>query len=159
YSVVLYIRPHPYLFIHRENPAPTNNVVTFAIFYYAYTVYLVNNTTAEGKPLVTIKDIAKRAGVSFSTVSKALQDRPLVKPATRSPVLAIAQWTGYQPQMAARGLVSKRTGAIGIVWPSIKRGALSSMVSSVHEKLEEEGYTVLLSMSHTESAIRTFRRF
>lgn len=109
--------------------------------------------------MVTIKDIARRAGVSFSTVSKALQDSPLVRKSTKEHVLAIAREMGYEPNLAARSLVSKKTGAIGAVWPSIERGALSTLITGLHEKLEAEGYTMLLSMSRTDSAIQTFRRF
>ncbi len=109
--------------------------------------------------MVTIKDIARRAGVSFSTVSKALTGSPLVKPQTKERVLAIAREMGYQPNMAARSLVSRRTGAIGVVWPSIERAALSTLITGIHEQLEREGYSMLLSMGSPDSAIETFRRF
>lgn len=109
--------------------------------------------------MVTIKDIARRAGVSFSTVSKALTGSPLVKPQTKERVLAIAREMGYQPNLAARSLVSRRTGAIGVVWPSIERAALSTLITGIHEQLEREGYSMLLSMGSPDSAIETFRRF
>jgi len=109
--------------------------------------------------MVTIKDIAKRAGVSFSTVSKALTGSPLVKPQTKERVLAIAREMGYQPNMAARSLVSRRTGAIGVVWPSIERAALSTLITGIHEQLEQTGYSMLLSMGSPDSAVETFRRF
>ena len=109
--------------------------------------------------MVTIKDIARQAGVSFSTVSKALTGSPLVKPQTRERVLAIASEMGYQPNLAARSLVSKRTGAIGVVWPSIERAALSTLITGIHEQLEQAGCTMLLSMGSPASAMETFRRF
>lgn len=109
--------------------------------------------------MVTIKDIAERAGVSFSTVSKALLDSPLVKRQTKERVLAIAKEMGYRPNIAARSLVSKKTGAIGVVWPSIERAALSSLITGIHAQLEQAGYTMLLSMGSVDSAIETFRRF
>ncbi|MEM5598222.1 LacI family DNA-binding transcriptional regulator [Niallia circulans] len=56
---------------------------------------------------VTIKDIAKSAGVSYSTVSKALRDSPLVKKPTKDLIMAVANELGYQPNIAARSLVSK----------------------------------------------------
>lgn len=109
--------------------------------------------------MVTIKDIAQRAGVSFSTVSKALLDSPLVKNNTKQHILSIAKEMGYQPNYAARRLVSRKSGVIGVVWPSIERAALSSLITNLNEELEKEGYTTLLSMSRVDSAIETFRRF
>ncbi|WP_168121553.1 LacI family DNA-binding transcriptional regulator [Paenibacillus sp. HB172176] len=109
--------------------------------------------------MVTIKDIAEQAGVSFSTVSKALRDSPLVKPGTKAHILAIAKAMGYQPNLAARSLVSKRSGAIGIVWPSIERAALSSLITKLSKELELQQYVTLLSISNIRSAIETFRRY
>ncbi|OMF22228.1 transcriptional regulator [Paenibacillus sp. FSL H8-0548] len=109
--------------------------------------------------MVTIKDIADRAGVSFSTVSKALRDSPLVQNKTKQHILAIAKEMGYQPNIAARSLVSRRSGAIGVVWPSIERAALSSLITKINEQLEKKGYITLLSISNLESAIETFRRY
>lgn len=109
--------------------------------------------------MVTIKDIAERAGVSFSTVSKALRDSPLVQNKTKQLILSIAKEMGYQPNIAARSLVSRKSGAIGIVWPSIERAALSSLLTKLNEELENFGYVTLLSISNTESAIETFRRY
>ncbi|MDQ6421549.1 LacI family DNA-binding transcriptional regulator [Paenibacillus sp. LHD-117] len=109
--------------------------------------------------MVTIKDIAKRAGVSFSTVSKALLDNPSIKAATKERVWGIAREMGYQPNIAARSLVSKRSGAVGMIWPTVERGALSSLITKLNEELERRGYTTLLSVSRTEAAIESFNRF
>ncbi|NIK75123.1 LacI family transcriptional regulator [Paenibacillus castaneae] len=109
--------------------------------------------------MVTIKDIADRAGVSFSTVSKALRDSPLVQNKTKQHILSIAAEMGYQPNIAARSLVSRRSGAIGVVWPSIERAALSSLLTLINEQLEKNGYITLLSISNVESAIEIFRRY
>lgn len=109
--------------------------------------------------MVTIKDIAEKAGVSFSTVSKALRDSPLVKPKTKQHILEIAAKLGYQPNLAARSLVSRKSGAIGVVWPSIERAALSSLITRLNGELEKHGYVTLLSISHIEAAIETFRKY
>ncbi|MFD2114880.1 LacI family DNA-binding transcriptional regulator [Paenibacillus yanchengensis] len=109
--------------------------------------------------MVTIKDIAEEAGVSFSTVSKALRNSPLVKDKTKKHILQIAEQLGYQPNIAARSLVSKKSGAIGVVWPSVERAALSSLLTALNDTLEAAGYTVLLSISNIEAALATFYRF
>jgi len=109
--------------------------------------------------MVTIKDIAERAGVSFSTVSKALRDSPLVQHKTKQHILSIAKDMDYQPNIAARNLVSKKSGAIGIVWPSIERVALSSLITKLSEELEKQGYITILLINNIESSIETLRRY
>jgi LacI family transcriptional regulator len=109
--------------------------------------------------MVTIKDIAQAAGVSFSTVSKALRDSPLVTPETKRRIIEIAREMGYQPNIAARRLVSKRSGAVGVVWPSIERTTLSTLITRVGERLERRGTAMLLSIGGMDAAFATFRRF
>lgn len=108
---------------------------------------------------VTIKDIAEKAGVSFSTVSKALRNSPLVQEKTKLKVLQIAEELGYEPNIAARRLVSKKSGAIGVVWPSVERATTGSLITLINEELEQRSYTTLLSINRTESAIAAFHRF
>ena len=64
---------------------------------------------------MTIKDIAKRSGVSVSTVSRVLNERPDVSDAIRQKVLAVVKETGYIPNNSARDLVRTRSEAIGVV--------------------------------------------
>jgi LacI family transcriptional regulator len=108
---------------------------------------------------VTIKDIARIAGVSYSTVSKALNDSPLVQEKTKDKILLVAKQLGYQPNIAAKTLVSKKSFTIGAVWPTIERVALSSLVTKINEKLTERGYNMILSINPVESAIATFNQF
>lgn len=63
----------------------------------------------------TIKDIARRAGVSESAVSFALNDRPGVSQATRARIRRVAEELGWQPNSAARALSGERSGAVGLV--------------------------------------------
>ncbi|WP_332629424.1 LacI family DNA-binding transcriptional regulator [Halalkalibacter flavus] len=108
---------------------------------------------------ITIKDIAKHAGVSYSTVSKALRDSPLVKKPTKIKIMKIAEELGYQPNVAARSLVQKKSFTIGVVWPSVERIAPSILITKINDLLEEKSYTTLLSINKVESAIATFNRF
>lgn len=108
---------------------------------------------------VTIKDIAKRSGVSYSTVSKALRNSSLVKENTKEKILKIANELGYQPNVVARSLVSKKSWTIGVVWPTVERVAPSALISKINEHLEEYSYTTLLSFNRIDSAIDTFNRF
>lgn len=108
---------------------------------------------------VTIKDIAKAAGVSYSTVSKALRDSPLVKKPTKDRIIAVANELGYQPNVAARSLVSKRSFTIGVVWPTIEQTVLSTLITTINKKLEQLSYTTLISINEVESALKIFNRY
>ena len=66
---------------------------------------------------LTLEDIAKRAGVSRSTVSRVVNDSPNVSADVRKRVQKVIQSTGYQPNIAARSLASQRSNMIGLVLP------------------------------------------
>ncbi|HEX7057108.1 MAG TPA: LacI family DNA-binding transcriptional regulator [Bacilli bacterium] len=108
---------------------------------------------------VTIKDIAERAGVSFSTVSKALRNSPLVKESTKQKIVAIAGQMGYIPNIAARKLVSNKSGSFGVIWPSLERMTPSVLITKVNDLLEDRGFTMMLSINRFETALAAFHRF
>ncbi|WP_257348229.1 LacI family DNA-binding transcriptional regulator [Pseudalkalibacillus decolorationis] len=120
--------------------------------------YLFLNFGSELQMGVTIKDIAKETGLSYSTVSKALNNSPLVKKPTKEKVLKSAKALGYQPNFAARNLVKKKSQAIGLAWPTIERIALSALVTEINKKIEEQGYSMILSINPIKSAIELFKR-
>jgi LacI family transcriptional regulator len=66
---------------------------------------------------LTLEEIAKRAGVSRSTVSRVINEHPNVRDEVRSRILEIIEKTGYQPNLAARSLASRRSKIIGLVIP------------------------------------------
>jgi len=107
---------------------------------------------------VTIKDIARIAGISYSTVSKALNGSPLVRESTRERISRIAQELGYQPNTMARSLVAQKSFIIGVVWPTIERLSWSSLVTSLNDALAQHGYSMLVSINPLQSAITTFNR-
>src|SRR5690606_16412833 len=107
---------------------------------------------------VTIKDIARLAGVSYSTVSKALNDSPLVKSETRQRIVELAKQLGYEPNHAAKSLVSRRSMTIGVLLPSLERVALSALVSRINDALASRGYEVILSILPPAHAARLFQR-
>lgn len=72
----------------------------------------------------TLADIAKRANVSTSTVSRVISDHPGISEETKKKVQIIMKELKYQPNMAARSLANKSTKTIGIVFASRTEGAL-----------------------------------
>lgn len=78
--------------------------------------------------MVTIKDIAKLAGVSHTTVSRALNGSETVKPATREMILRIAQEQNYVTNYSAKSLVHQRSFTIGLFFSSIDHGTTASFL-------------------------------
>ncbi|WP_112179998.1 LacI family DNA-binding transcriptional regulator [Paraliobacillus zengyii] len=108
---------------------------------------------------VTIKDIASVAGVSYSTVSKALNDSPLVKKVTKEKIVTLANKMGYEPNFAAQQLVSKKTKIIGLIWPTIERTVLSTLVTNISNEIDKTDYSMILSVDPVPKALETFRKF
>jgi DNA-binding LacI/PurR family transcriptional regulator len=99
---------------------------------------------------VSIKDIAKAAGVSHSTVSRALGDSPLVSEETRARIQLLAREMGYSPDAQARSLVMGRTQTIGVVVTTITDPFIAEVVQAIESTAHQHGYSVLLASSNSE---------
>src|SRR4051794_35461663 len=93
----------------------------------------------------TIRDVARRAGVSAATVSRVLNDSPLVVEATRERVLAAVDELGYQLNATARTLSSGQAQAIGVVVPFLETQSVIERLRGVVERLRRCGYDLLLA--------------
>ena len=101
---------------------------------------------------VTIHDVARRAKVSVTTVSRALGEPRLVREATLERVLAAAKHLSYRPNLAARGLITGRTGNIGIIVPDLDKKECPSVLRGVHARAHQAGYAVLLADGEEDPA-------
>lgn len=101
-------------------------------------------------PRVSIKDIAQAAGVSHSTVSRALSDSPLVNAITKARIQRLAQEMGYSPDAWARSLVMGRTQTIGLVVTTITDPFIAEIVQAIEQTACDYGYTVILATSNAE---------
>jgi len=99
---------------------------------------------------VSIKDIAKAAGVSHSTVSRALSDSSLVSEGTKARIQTLAREMGYSPDAQARSLVMGRTQTIGVVATRITDPFIAEVLQSVESTAHSHGYSVLWASSHAE---------
>lgn len=95
----------------------------------------------------TIRDVAQAAGVSPSTVSRALALSPLVTPATRERVLQAARSLGYEPNRAARGLVTGRTQNLGLIVPDLANPFFPGVVKGVQARARETDHAVFVADS------------
>jgi DNA-binding LacI/PurR family transcriptional regulator len=96
---------------------------------------------------VSIKDIAKAAGVSHATVSRALSDSPLISTATKARVQTLAREMGYSPNALARGLVTRQTYSVGVVVTTIADPFVAEIVQGIEATAHDSGYTVILCNS------------
>lgn len=98
----------------------------------------------------SIKDIARLARVSHSTVSRALQKSPLVNARTAEIIRQIAHESGYRASAVARGLVTKRTLTIGLVVTTIADPFASEVACGIEEAANDLGYSVFLADSNAD---------
>ncbi|WP_199432818.1 LacI family DNA-binding transcriptional regulator [Qaidamihabitans albus] len=101
---------------------------------------------------VTIRDVAKAAGVSPATVSRALSGSELVEQGTRELVLRTAAQLGYLPNRAARGLITGRTGNLGLIVPDLANPFFPDVVKGIQARAREADYSVFLSDTDEDPA-------
>jgi DNA-binding LacI/PurR family transcriptional regulator len=94
---------------------------------------------------VTIHDVARRAAVSPSTVSRALSASNLVRGATRDRVLAAAKELRYEPNLAARSLITGRTGNLGIVVSDLSNPFYTGVLRGVQARARQRGFAVFFA--------------
>lgn len=100
---------------------------------------------------VTIKDVAKAAGVSVASVSRALNGRDNVTDATRLRVIEIAERLRYRPNDAARSLITRRTQTIGAILPDLHGAFFSELIRGIDVAVRALGLHLLLSSAHGDA--------
>lgn len=98
----------------------------------------------------SIKDIARLARVSHPTVSRALQNSPLVNAKTAERIRKIAKESGYRASAVARGLVTRRTRTIGLVVTTVSDPFTSEVVTGIEQTANDHGYCVFLADSNAD---------
>lgn len=99
----------------------------------------------------TIRDVAREAGVSVSTVSRVLNDKDDVAPETYERVRAIIRQLGYTSSLAARSMRSHRTNVIGLVMPDVGDPFSIQVMRGVNRATTEHGYDLIVYTSGTIS--------
>ncbi|OYR22989.1 LacI family DNA-binding transcriptional regulator [Brucella thiophenivorans] len=96
-------------------------------------------------PKATLADVAKEAGVSPATVSRAISNPDRVKPDTLRKIRQVASSLGYIPDAKARALVSGRSKSIGVVVPTLDSPIFSKALQAMHKELSKQGYQLLVA--------------
>jgi DNA-binding LacI/PurR family transcriptional regulator len=104
---------------------------------------------------VTIRDVAREAGVSISTVSRALAAPDKVAEPTRLLVEATVARMGYRPNSNARSLITGRNGSIGLVVPDLENPFFGSVCKGVQARARAAGYTVFVADTDEDPAIES----
>ena len=98
----------------------------------------------------TIYDVARLAGVSTATVSRALNGKGQIAPATRAAIDAAVAHLGYHPNTVARSLVTKSTQTIALLLPDISNPFYAALVSGIQRRALEAGHTMLLCTTESD---------
>lgn len=103
------------------------------------------NTPRSPARRLTARDVAARAGVSVSAVSRTFTDGASVSPATRGLVLAAARELGYRPNLLAQSLMTGRTKLIGLVSNNFDNPAFMEIFDQFTRRLQQQGLRPLLA--------------
>jgi LacI family transcriptional regulator len=102
--------------------------------------------------MATSHDVARLAGVSQPTVSRALRDDPRVSEATKQQVRAAAAALGYAPNAIGRALSTGRSTRVGLVVTDLHNQFYQHVIAPMHDELTKQGYELLLITESSESA-------
>lgn len=94
---------------------------------------------------ISIQDVAKKANVSISTVSRVLNRRNIVNEETRKRVESAIDDLGYSPNVFARGLMLRRTRILGLVLPDLHGEFYSEIIRGANLRARELGYKLMIS--------------
>ena len=101
---------------------------------------------------VTIRDVAREAGVSVASASRSLNGLANVREATRDRVLGAARRLRYVPHTAARMLSTRRSDTIGVMLPDLHGEFFSEIIRGADQAARARGLHLLVSTSHGDAA-------
>jgi LacI family transcriptional regulator len=109
--------------------------------------------TKKNSDKTSLKDIASAAGVSISTVSRALNEHPDISIETRMAIKTLAKTMDYQPNLLAQSLVNRSTHTIGVIIPNLETTFFSSMLGGIQHIAAQSGYRVVICQSEENHSI------
>lgn len=101
--------------------------------------------------MVSIREVAKRAGVSPATVSRVINGTANVDPAKKERVLTVIEETGFKPNELARALFKKSSKIIGVIVPNIENAFFSELARAIEEEAYQNNYRILLCNSQNDT--------
>ncbi len=119
---------------------------TFAFFVYLLFCQGMNKK-------VTIKDIARELGTTYSTVSRALNNHSTISEEKRRLIIEKAREMGYEPNILARNLRQGGSNVIGLIVPRINRVFFSNVIHGIETVARQKGFSVIICQSNETAAI------
>lgn len=111
------------------------------------------DATRPGRARPGMKEVAERAGVAMSSVSRVLSNHPDVSERMRETVMAAVEDLGYVPDMLAQGLRRQKTFSIGFVASEIANPVLAEAITGAESRLRASSYTMLLTNSEGDEEL------
>lgn len=110
---------------------------------------------------MNIKDVAKIAGVSISTISRVINNSAYVSPEVKERIEAVLSETGYRPNSLAKELLKNKTDTIGVMLPRIDLGTFAAIFDGISSVLTANGYNILLANTRDrqDEELRYFKLF
>jgi LacI family transcriptional regulator len=121
--------------------------------FYPYNVVSANGNANKDETMtkrITMHDVSQEAGVSLMTVSRVINGKDDVSEDTRIKVMQVIEKLNFRPSSIARGLVTQRTGTLGVVVPDISNPFFASLVRSAEEEAYAKNYSVFLGNTNEE---------
>ncbi len=103
--------------------------------------------------MATLRDVAKKACVDVSTVSRALNNTSYVHPDTKAKIVAAAKELGYRPNVIAQALKQGRRHTIGVIVPRLHMTIFSEILQGIEQEAEKLGYSTLISITEDNPQI------
>jgi LacI family transcriptional regulator, gluconate utilization system Gnt-I transcriptional repressor len=114
---------------------------------------IIKQRLPDRKSKVTVKEVALRANVSESTVSRILRDKGPIADATRDKVMEVVRTMGYVPNRIAGSLASLSSNLVGVIVPSLSNIVFPEVLQGIHAGLESNGHMqAVISISDYDSA-------
>jgi LacI family transcriptional regulator len=104
---------------------------------------------------VGLKDVARAAGVSPITVSRALSGTHVVAPETKARVMRAVKKLGYAPNLLARGMVLKRSSTLGVVVPELANPFFVTLIDAIQTAVQERDHLLIVNQSRREVELET----
>jgi len=135
------------VFFERSSCKRLQNLLHFRCKRLQFLLHLPQALAERGQPDVgaTLRDIARKAGVSDSTVSRALAGSPLVNRETRERIRRLAAEAGYRPNHLARSLALGRSNTLGVIINSLAEPLLGEVADALYGAARDRGYEVLIT--------------
>lgn len=102
--------------------------------------------------MVTIKDVAEKAGLNVSTVSRVLNNKGYISEKTRETVYRVVEELNYQPNEVARSLLKRKSNLLGFIIPNVAHPFYGQLASYIEYFAHKKGYKVMVCNSHGDYA-------